>query len=859
MTTMIWVCAVLTVGLTAYSLGHYLCALVFLPARPRPREFPDHPEDGVAVLVPARNEGEAALRALRSLLDQDHHGRVEITLLLKDREDSCVPFLAQAFPDAELDAGRAAETPAIVELTRSDDRVAAVAFCGEDGKREKVNWMAARLDTPLAAILDSDHQAHADWLRTSVCLMKERGARIIQGRRHPLSARGFFPLWDSLHQHVGCELFNAAFTRLGLTVFFTGTTTVMETGLLKAHPFRRCITEDVDLSYDLLLEGVKIAYNPHSGSDEEVSPDLYSFLARRRRWANGHTDAFFRHLGRLWSAPIGWKNRAQFLFHGVHYLACVVVFVLHLIIGLIFVTELSPVGAGAAALSSVIIGVLIAWSQRSVGWGARLSEVVVVAGWFFPAVVIAMNLTLAIILGDGARAALPLPYALQAVGLVGLVAPLVLLLVGLAGQRQLGLGTFLGVVLSYPAAFYLDISGVLIGTVDYLSGRQHWKAVARAAAPPEVAAPGRAAGLTPTIDIRRSWRLGSVLVAAPGTLGRGLVRMFRPSRLIPSTLLAGLFCGGVLYLPDSWLQVDDVACQVLEHDGDPWIVPAAEMDDYCGPLEAGQSSAWTQRAGSYELLRHDDLDTVDPAFWDVLDDTFFCNEAQFSPDNVVPREEGGIRLHLEERATGERDYASGSIATKTDPDAQFLYGRFETVMKPARGSGVITAFFLYRFDPWQEIDAEFLGRDTTKMLINVFYNPGEEGDLYNYGYRGTPVLVDLGFDAAEDFHTYAIEWEAGEIRWFADDRLIHRRPAGRPTPVPHLPMRFHVNVWPICSEELAGPFDGDTLPTGVEIESVAISSWSPSPYPGLPRSVGSLFEARQTSDDWRDSAAWIQP
>ena len=854
MTPILAICAALTIALTAYSLGHYLCVLVSLPRRLKPREFDDHPEKQVAILVPARNEGEGAVRAIQSLMDQDHGGAIEVFLLLKDRGDTSIRFLEAAFPEAQL----AVDGGEIVELVHTEGRTARVAFTGDDGKRDKVNWITRRLNTHYVAILDCDHQAHSDWIRSSLCLLHERGARMIQGRRSPLTARGFFPLWDSLHQHVGCELFNTAFTRLDLTVFFTGTTVVLETELLKARPLRDCITEDVDFSYAQLMDGHKIIHNPYSGSDEEVSPDLYSFLARRRRWSNGHTNAFFHHLGKLWRAPLSLKDKAQFLFHGAHYLVCCLVFVLHGIIGLIFVRELSPVAAGAAALASVVLAVWLSRTQRAATWGTRASEVAVVWGWFFPAVVIVMNLAMAFLAGDPSRAALPLPYALQAIGLVGLVAPLVVLLAGLAVFRQLGVGTFLGVVLTYPLAFYLDISGVLIGLTDFLCGRQTWLAVARAAQPATAETPVRPAGLSPTEGIRESWQLGAVLVATPGTLKKAAVRLSKPSCWFPIALLAGLVIGGVLYVPSNRLQVADVGCEALEHDGEPWIVPAEQLVGYCDPAGSAKRSRWTKRSGSYEQQRHDELATVDPNFWDRMESTFPCNHSAFSPDNVLPMEGGGVKLHLEARESGGKDYSSGSIATKEADDAQHLYGRFETVMKPARGSGLITAFFLYRFDPWQEIDAEFLGQDTTRILLNVYYNPGEDGDLYNYGYRGTPVLVDLGFDAADDFHHYAIEWDPGEIRWFVDDQLIHRRPSGRPTPVPHLPMRFHINTWPICSEELAGPFDAEVLPVDAEIRSVIFSSWQPSPWEGVHTFMDGVFPSREATD-WREDASWIQP
>lgn len=77
--------------------------------------------------------------------------------------------------------------------------------------------------------------------------------------------------------------------------------------------------------------------------------------------------------------------------------------------------------------------------------------------------------------------------------------------------------------------------------------------------------------------------------------------------------------------------------------------------------------------------------------------------------------------------------------------------------------------FLHRNGPRQEIDIEFLGRDTTKMLVNVFYNPGHEGTKLEYGYRGTPTEISLGFDAAEDFHLYEINWQPEGVEW--RDRL----------------------------------------------------------------------------------------
>ena len=168
----------------------------------------------------------------------------------------------------------------------------------------------------------------------------------------------------------------------------------------------------------------------------------------------------------------------------------------------------------------------------------------------------------------------------------------------------------------------------------------------------------------------------------------------------------------------------------------------------------------------------------------------------------------------------DRKYTSASLTTREE----FLYGKFEVILKPNKSPGIVSAFFLHRNDPWQEIDFEFLGNDTSSFLTNVYYNPGTEGTNNNYGVRGTPIRVKLGFDASENFHKYRIEWDPNDIRWYVDDKLVLARSVWQPTPIPDMPMNFFVNAWPTKSEELAGILDEGNLPTKLTVKSVTISS-----------------------------------
>ena len=201
----------------------------------------------------------------------------------------------------------------------------------------------------------------------------------------------------------------------------------------------------------------------------------------------------------------------------------------------------------------------------------------------------------------------------------------------------------------------------------------------------------------------------------------------------------------------------------------------------------------------------------------LRDDTFPSNLTLFSPRNFEVIDTGA-RLTLREEHVVVRDYTSASLSTNN----YYRHGRFAAELRPANVTGLITGLFLHRSSPRQEIDIEFLGNDTTKLLVNIYYNPGYDGARLEYGYRGTPTQIDLGFDAAEDFHRYEIEWTSTSIQWRVDGRLVCQRVQWNPTPIPHLPMQFHLNLWRSRSNALAGKLASTDLPAHAELRRVEI-------------------------------------
>ncbi|MBX9851615.1 MAG: family 16 glycosylhydrolase [Cytophagaceae bacterium] len=121
------------------------------------------------------------------------------------------------------------------------------------------------------------------------------------------------------------------------------------------------------------------------------------------------------------------------------------------------------------------------------------------------------------------------------------------------------------------------------------------------------------------------------------------------------------------------------------------------------------------------------------------------------------------------------DFTSGKIHTRNKFD--WLYGRFEARMKLPAGTGMWPAFWMLP-DPtsnpyggWPtsgEMDImEFRGDLLSTMNGTVHYgNPAP-----NNRYDGTTYTLATG-DFVNSFHTFAMEWGPGEIRWYVDDILF---------------------------------------------------------------------------------------
>lgn len=258
--------------------------------------------------------------------------------------------------------------------------------------------------------------------------------------------------------------------------------------------------------------------------------------------------------------------------------------------------------------------------------------------------------------------------------------------------------------------------------------------------------------------------------------------------------------------------------KIPKWDRSPWVVdPSQNAWTGIGVVpqtpEGGEN--WSEADESFRKL--------DQLRWSARSDTFTGNLALFRPLNVEYDRAEGATIYVRREELGVRQYSAGALTSQAD----YLFGKFESTFRASDVPGVITGFFLHRNSPHQEIDIEIAGNMPTRLLVNVFYNPGSDGDQFDYGYRGSPSEIELGFDASKGEHRYAIEWTPNEIRWLVDDLLVHRRVLWNPTPIPHLPMKLHFNAWPPRSSDLAGRLKTRRLPASAHVRSIRVSAHRP--------------------------------
>jgi len=210
------------------------------------------------------------------------------------------------------------------------------------------------------------------------------------------------------------------------------------------------------------------------------------------------------------------------------------------------------------------------------------------------------------------------------------------------------------------------------------------------------------------------------------------------------------------------------------------VKPPPEQESFTDHLQFYDTSRWLKADGW----------TNGPPF----DNAWLADHISFADGRMV------IRLD-DQPALGE-PYSSGNYQSL----GFYGYGCYEASLKPVAGSGTVTSLFTYAgpFDnggngKHNEIDIEFLGKDTASVQFNFFTNDDAYASRNEF-------VHPLGFDAALDFHVYGFRWAATGVAWYVDGALVYAVADSPTNPTPKATdslQKIMMNLWPV-DESAAG-------------------------------------------------------
>jgi beta-glucanase (GH16 family) len=222
-------------------------------------------------------------------------------------------------------------------------------------------------------------------------------------------------------------------------------------------------------------------------------------------------------------------------------------------------------------------------------------------------------------------------------------------------------------------------------------------------------------------------------------------------------------------------------------------------------------------AADWRLTFEDTFDgtALDPTKW--VNETYWRSwlpERQLYLPQNVRVEQGLLRLETRRQDTTYQGhafaYTSGYVSTR----GKFVqrYGKFEVRARLPKGQGIWPAHWLLpQNGDWPpEIDImELLGHDPATVYVSNHW-----GTPADHQYRTQGVV---GPDFSSDFHTFAVEWEPGALRWLVDG-VVRDAMSSR---VPDVPMYLILNT------AVGGTWPGDpnattALPQVHEVDYVRV-------------------------------------
>ncbi|MFP3250206.1 MAG: glycosyltransferase family 2 protein [Thermoproteus sp.] len=188
--------------------------------------------------------------------------------------------------------------------------------------------------------VDSDHEPpDFDFIRRAVSTIKRLGVDLVQGvQRHLYLGSSLDALVSVSHDISGTMLVGR--TRLNMMPIFTGSTAIARLEpIVKLWFSEDTVTEDLDLSVRMWLNGYSIAATWGLYTWGRPPRNLKSYFKQQLRWASGTIKVFLRYLVPVIKSDIPMARKIDFFFQGTVfatssvYVAIIVLLIYRLVMG----------------------------------------------------------------------------------------------------------------------------------------------------------------------------------------------------------------------------------------------------------------------------------------------------------------------------------------------------------------------------------------------------------------------------------------------------------------------------------------------------------------------------------------------
>jgi peptidoglycan-N-acetylglucosamine deacetylase len=241
----------------------------------------------LSVVIAAYNEDKVIRRTLRSLLDTDYEGELEVVV---------------------VDDGSGDQTAREVQSVAAEDERVHLLRQANLGKAKALQRALASVRNGIVVFLDADTHFQRDTLRKLVGPFADEKIGAVSGHAKVGNLRSFIAKCQALEYTVGFNLDRRAYTSWNcITVVPGAISAIRKSAIDEAGGLSLdTLAEDTDLTLALHRCSQRIVYSPDAIAWTEA-PETVRTLARQRfRWAYGTLQCLWKHRDMIFN----WKYRA---------------------------------------------------------------------------------------------------------------------------------------------------------------------------------------------------------------------------------------------------------------------------------------------------------------------------------------------------------------------------------------------------------------------------------------------------------------------------------------------------------------------------------------------------------------------